>query len=191
LPAEDQSDEALVARAHAGDGTAFHELVERHQGPLLGAIRGRLPDPEAARDVFQETWVRALERLSSLREPRRLRSYLVSIAFNLCRERGRGRPGASLEEALAAGAAPPLDPGAPVGEELERTEELARVRAAVAALPPRQRQVVELRAAADLSHADIARVLGITEENARANLYQGLKRLRAVLRGSEDGEPDS
>ena len=85
-----------------------------------------------------------------------------------------------LEPSLGAPAAladPRVDPGA----QAEQTDDLERMRAAVARLPTRQRQVVELRLAEGLGHAEIAAALGIREDNARANLYQALRKLRAEL----------
>jgi RNA polymerase sigma-70 factor (ECF subfamily) len=67
------------------------------------------------------------------------------------------------------------------GAEVERDEEYARLRFHLAALPARQREVLDLRVNHELSHAEIAALLGISEEASRANAYQGLKRLREAF----------
>ena len=145
-------------------------------------------DREDAREVFQETWLRAFERLESLREPRRLRSWLLSIALNLARQRLRRASPEPLDEACPEAAGTPG--GVRVGEELEREELLERTREEIEALPPRQREVVRLRIQQGLSHGEIAALLGIREENARANYYQGLRRLRERFRDHLSGEDE-
>ena len=85
------TDAELVERVLAGERALFHELVDRHTHALYGALRSLVTGREELEELFQETWVRALERLGELREPGRRRSWLVSIALNLARERGRRR----------------------------------------------------------------------------------------------------
>ena len=167
-------DHELYRAVLAGDRERFHELVHRHAAPLWSTIRRSLRDREEARDVLQETWARALERLPELRDPGRLRAWLVSIALNLVRERGR-RPRPLSVEGLAAELVA-REPGPP---DCESRDALAAVRGEIEQLPPRQREVFDLRMNHGLSHAEIARLLGITEESSRANHYQALRRLRA------------
>ncbi|HEX6882904.1 MAG TPA: sigma-70 family RNA polymerase sigma factor [Planctomycetota bacterium] len=167
-------DSELVARALAGEREAFHELLERHSAALLATLVATLGNREDAREVFQDTWLRAHQHLGRLREPARVRAWLVTIALNLAHARRR-RP-----------AARELDPEAPgvpelPGADLERDEELAALRRQMDALPARQRQVLDLRIHHELDHAEIAAQLGITEEASRASFYQGLKRLKGAL----------
>lgn len=171
-------DSALIARVLAGEREPFHVLLQRHSPPLLATLQSALANREDAHEVLQETWLRAWQHLARLREPARLRAWLLSIALNLVRARHRRWPelGFTPEEA-----------GDPVaedeGEGQLEVEELALLRRHVAALPARQREVVDLRVNHELSHAEIAQLLGITEEASRANHYQALKRLRDGLRG--------
>ncbi|MDF1800559.1 MAG: sigma-70 family RNA polymerase sigma factor [Planctomycetota bacterium] len=187
---EPGADRALVAAVLGGDRDRFAELVERHGAPVWAAVSRFLGDQDDAREVFQETWCRALERLASLKEPDRLRSWLLSIALNQCRSRGRRRREVSLDPALESRGFEPEATGLDPHAALERADERAQLRAAVARLPTRQREVVELRLAEGLSHAEIAAALGIREDNARANLYQALRRLKAELDGSAPKAPD-
>ena len=85
------TDAELVERVLAGERALFHELVDRHATALHGALRTLVPAGEELAELFQETWVRALARLGELRDPARLRSWLVSIGLNLAREGGRRR----------------------------------------------------------------------------------------------------
>ncbi len=122
--------------------------------------------------------MRAFERLHELRDPSRVRAWLVSIARNESRARLR-RKGAF--DAASSGTEDALvDPDAHDGlDHLARTEELGGLRVLIERLPERQREVLDLRLNHELSHGEIADALGITPENSRANYYQALRKLRA------------
>jgi RNA polymerase sigma-70 factor (ECF subfamily) len=174
------TDAQLIEAVLAGDRTRFTELVERHGRVLLAFLARRSRDFEEAREVYQETWVRAFEGLGSLRERNGCRAWLLGIGARILgKRRGRIVPLEALE--LAADVA---DQRPSPREELERGDLAARVREELARLPPRQRAVFELRALRELEYADVARLLGITIDNARANYYQAALKLRAAL-----GEP--
>jgi RNA polymerase sigma-70 factor (ECF subfamily) len=182
----DESD--LIARAQAGEHEAFHALLRRHSGPLLATLRSSLSNREDAREVLQETWLRAYEHLAHLREPARLRAWLVSIALNLVRSRARR----GLER-TGAGAGEEGGPESPVEDELAdrlgEREELDELRARMAALPARQREVLDLRVNHELSHAEIAALLSISEEASRASYYQAIKHLKEALQGTRGSQP--
>jgi RNA polymerase sigma-70 factor (ECF subfamily) len=185
----DTSDREVIARVHAGDREAFHELVRRHAPPLWSTLRATLRNAEDARDVFQETWLRAFQRLDSLRQPERLRSWVLSIALNQVRQMHRRidvveiRDGALLDDQEET-----TEPG--VEERLAGREESAQLAQRIRELPPRQREVLDLRLNHELSHGEIGELLGITPENSRANYYQALRSLRRRY-GEEDREPAS
>ncbi len=175
------SDGEIIAGVLDGERQSFALLVERHGSALLAWIRSRARGAEEARELFQDTWMRAYQGLGHLRDPSRLRGWLLGIAANALHKRRR-RAGALAFEPLGA-----FEPQARVDPlQLEQSESAGRVRAAVAGLPPRQREVFELRALVGLDHGEIAERLGIREDNARANYYQAVRRLRAVL-GDESG----
>lgn len=165
-----------IARVLAGEREAFHVLLRRHNGPLLATLRAALGQREDAREVLQETWLRAYQNLARLREPARFRAWLLTIALNLARARHRR----AREHGLEPGSA--LEPSAAQDDEdPELHEERAALRRHMAELPARQREVVDLRVNHELSHAEIARLLAISEEASRANYYQALKRLKEAM----------
>jgi RNA polymerase sigma-70 factor (ECF subfamily) len=169
-----------IARVLAGERDAFDVLLQRHTAPLLACLNAALANREDAREVLQETWLRAFRGLAQVREPTRLRAWLLSIALNLARarhRRGLERERGLEDEPAEAGA----DLAADRAEELVHDEELAALRARMASLPARQREVVELRVNQELSHAEIAALLGISAEASRANYYQGLQGLKHAL----------
>jgi RNA polymerase sigma factor (sigma-70 family) len=125
----------------------------------------------AADDCYQETWLAALRAYPRLRDAANLRGWLLTIAhrksIDYFRARRRGAvPVAEVPEDAAVSPAPETPNG--------RAEIWPHVRE----LPPKQRTAVALRYVFDAAYADIASVMGTSEEAARRNVHEGLKRLR-------------
>lgn len=182
-PFDSANDAAEVRAFLAGDEGAFERLVDRYQRPILHLCQ-RLLGIEESKDLFQEVFLQAWRALPQLRSPGAFRTWLFRITIRRARRRRLARPGpAGLDNLDRFTAESEGDP-------IELSEELARMRGSLARLPERQREVVLLRHYEDLSFAEIAAVLGIREDAARANHYQGLKRLRRELHvdsGGSDG----
>jgi RNA polymerase sigma factor (sigma-70 family) len=154
----------------------FERVVEQYAPALLRFCAAQV-GAERAEDCCQEALLAALRAYGSVREPRAVRAWLFSIAarkaIDLHRDRARApRPEPDLE-ALGAAEAP------------DRRD--AALWSRVRALPPKQRQAVALRYLADLSHREIAAVMGTTDAAARRNVFEGLARLRRELRGGSHG----
>ena len=152
----------------------FQAFLEEHRS-LVYRFLVVAAGPNEADDCFQETFLAALRAYPSLRHGENLRSWVMTIAANKAVDAGRSR----RRRPVAVGDAPEIsgagreDPG-PVDPD----EPLWR---AVRGLPERQRTAVVLRSVLDRPYAEIAGVMGCSEETARANVHQGLKRLRADL----------
>lgn len=157
---------------------AQRELAER-----IEASRARLyrvafawcHDAALADDLVQEALVRGLARLDQLRETERLASWLFSILHRCWIDHLRSRRDDLDEEALAE---LPADLAAPE-DHVEQHETVLRVRAAIAALPLGQRQVLTLVDLEELSYAEVAAVLSIPIGTVMSRLC----RARAALRG--------
>lgn len=181
--ATDPSDEALCRAFLAGDEAAFGTLVERHRALVFSLMRRYASRPEDAADLAQQAFLRALEASRrvfsrwSPSGPAPFRAWLIRIALNLAKNHARqGR------RWLRAVDVPDTEaPGESAHEALERNERERQVRAAVLALPRRQREVLTLRVDAGLGFRDIAETLGITETNAKVNFHHAVKRLRALV----------
>src|SRR4051794_30351186 len=97
-------DAALVEAVRSGDVDAFSALYRTHVGAVRAAVRDNVHDAEGIADVVQDTFVRALERLPSLRDPERFRPWLLSIARNTAidarrvRTRSKTDDGAETDE---------------------------------------------------------------------------------------------
>jgi RNA polymerase sigma factor (sigma-70 family) len=124
----------------------------------------------AADDCFQETWLAALRAYPRLRNADNLRSWIFTVAHRKAIDHVRG----SRRRAI-----PVADPPEQAVETTAdgQPEIWARVRE----LPPKQRTAVALRFVVDASYSDIAEMMDISQEAARRNVHEGLKRLRMEL----------
>jgi len=134
-------------------------------------------DRDEADDLAQMAFVKAWQALDRFRGDGSFRGWLYRIAVNLAKNRLRDRSRwASLE---AAG--PRLVADAEGPERVQAAERRRVLLGAIAGLPERQRQVVELRALHELSFREVAEVLGGTENAAKVNYHYAMKKLRAAL----------
>jgi RNA polymerase sigma-70 factor, ECF subfamily len=178
---KDDPDLPLVERFRAGERRAFDELVRRHQRSIWRVARRYLRNDADASDVAQQTFVRAYRALDGFRGAASVRSWLYRIAINLAlnhlRDHKREVPGGAGEEVgeqrLTRSATGP--------QQIIADEEAARLRAAIAELPPKQRMVLELRVFEDLSFREVAELADCTENAAKVNFHYAVKRLKEIL----------
>jgi RNA polymerase sigma factor (sigma-70 family) len=170
---------ALLARAATGDPSAWAELVARYT-PLLRSrtARHRLQEADA-HDVMQVTWLRLAENLHRIRTPEHLGGWLATVVVRECQRLGRERGRVVLiEDAGETDAA--VDPG-PEQHAVQR-DVAGIVRDAVAALPPRRRDLLRaLFADERRPYAEIARDLGMPVGSLGPTRARSLRELRAVL----------
>src|SRR5689334_24830818 len=91
-----ETDEELVTAFRAGNSSAFDELVQRWERKIQGAVYRIMGPGEDARDLTQETFLRAYRGLPTFKSEARFSSWLYQIALNLCRDRLRQRRGKTL-----------------------------------------------------------------------------------------------
>jgi RNA polymerase sigma-70 factor (ECF subfamily) len=131
---------------------------------------------QEAEDLTQETFLHAWRRRGHLRDPDAVRVWLFTIARNLWNDRLRRKGRRPVENEPL-----PDDPQSaivPPDQAFMAREDLRRVLEAIDALPTRQREVLHLRACEELSVKEIAAILGISPEAAKASLCEARKRLR-------------
>jgi RNA polymerase sigma-70 factor (ECF subfamily) len=199
--------EQLLRQAAAGDGAARQELLERHRPRLERMIALRLDRRLAARldpsDLVQESLAEAARQLSDYLEHRPLPFYpwLRQIAWNRLVDAHRRHVRARKRSVLREEREPPLPDesalelaarlfthGSSPSARLRQKEARHRLRAALAQLSERDREVVVLRYLEDLSVADIAAVLGLTEGAMKMRQLRALERLRKLLGDDLAGE---
>jgi RNA polymerase sigma factor (sigma-70 family) len=146
----------------------FQTLLDSHGRDIHRFLIANV-GPVDADDCWQETWLSALRAYPSLKEASNLRAWVFTIAHRKAIDhvRARGRRAIPIAEAAElAGAAPPT------------TRADDELWSSVTRLPDKQRTAVTLRFVIDSSYAEIAEVMGISEEAARRNVHEALKRLR-------------
>lgn len=152
----------------------FQALLDAHGRDLhrfLVATVGR----GAADDCYQETWLAALRAYPRLRDATNLRGWLFTIANRKTIDHFRARRRDPIPVEEFAERAVLCDGALAQAETANGTSGLWEQ---VRALPPKQRTAVALRYVIDAPYADIAAVMGTSEEAARRNVHEGLKRLR-------------
>ena len=154
----------------------------RHQGRLLRYLRRLLGDETMAEDVFQQTWMRAAERIRRYDASRPFGPWLLKVGRNLALDHlRRARP-----ESLDEGPEPPAPedgPGA-VDDPLVRLaarERRERMEAALDGLAPHDREVLSLRFEEELSLKEMASLVSSPLPTVKARLYRAMARLRARL----------
>jgi len=169
-------DREVVAAIVAGDPAGLAEAYDRYATPLYSFCRTMLREPADAADAVQDTFVIAAPRMSGLRDPERLRSWLYAVARNECHRRLRaGSLHASIEEAPDV-----TDEAADVAADVERADLRALVRDALAGLGPTEREVLELQLRQGLS-GEVASVLGVSRNHAHALLSRARDQLATAL----------
>jgi RNA polymerase sigma factor (sigma-70 family) len=144
----------------------FQKLIDAHGRDVyrfLVATVGRVD----ADDCYQETWIAALAAYPRLRDASNLRSWILTVAHHKAIDNVRAR----RRQAVPVGDVP--ERSAPEAEDRED-----QVWALVRALPDKQRTALALRYLTDAAYAEISSVMGTSEEAARRNVHEGLKRLR-------------
>jgi RNA polymerase sigma-70 factor (ECF subfamily) len=167
----------------------FEELIDRHHDEIFAflwrlLVSQRSSDRKSeAEDLVQEVYLRAYRSFPRLRPKTNHRAWLYKIATNCAYSRlrqmndGRGKA-AALASAAESGSAS----GAAASDgQIHR-----RLRSLVGQLPAKQKACVTLRYLQDLDYPEIAQVLGCSQESARANVYQAIRRLRSAF-GEKSG----
>jgi RNA polymerase sigma-70 factor (ECF subfamily) len=186
------TDEELVAKSIGGDSDSFNELVLRWERPIYALAYRTIGREEDARDVCQETFLRAFRALPGFRGQAKFSSWLYRIALNLCRDwmrRERRAPTVQAPEDVdlieMAAAAEPSESI----EDLVARKDLTRVvERAMALLPEEQRTAIILKEYHGLTFQEIAELVGCPLSTVKTRLYQGLTVLRRQLATTEKNE---
>ena len=179
------SDEELVARSMGGDLDSFNQLVLRWERPIYALAYRVIGREEDARDVAQETFLRAFRALSGFKGQAKFSSWLYRITLNLCRDwirKERRTPVSQAPEGMdiieLAGEATPSESI----EQLVGRNQLSRaVSRAMAALPEEQRTAIILKEYHGLTFQEIADMLDCPLSTVKTRLYQGLSVVRKQL----------
>ena len=179
------TDEELVARSIRGDAESFNQLILRWERPIYALAYRTLGREEDARDICQETFLRAFRALPGFRGQAKFSSWLYRIALNLCRDwmrRERRAPIAQPPEdvdlmELAAAA----EPSESIEDLIARRDLSRAVERVMATLPEEQRTAIVLKEYHGLTFQEIADLIGCPLSTVKTRLYQGLTVVRREL----------
>jgi len=206
-PADPATDETeLIAALRRGDGDAFAKLVDELSPGLLRLALAHVPSRAVAEEVVQDTWLGVVNGIDRFEGRSSLRTWIYRILLNNARTRGQrerrtlpfsffrrraeeggDEPAVEPErfqgrrgEQPGAWARPPVEWSAP--EDRLATAEARQVMLeAIAALPPRQREVITLRDLQGLSAEEARNALDVSESNQRVLLHRARSKVRAAL----------
>lgn len=176
-------DRELAALALAGGQDAYRELLARYKASVFRLIRAHVGDEGEALDLVQESFVAGFAALARYDGARPFRVWISRIALNKCRDWARRRKvraffarALPLESAYdVAGDGPTID------VEASDRAELARVQRAILDLPANLREAIILRGVEEMSQAEAAAMLGVSEKTVETRLYRARAKLRAML----------
>jgi RNA polymerase sigma-70 factor (ECF subfamily) len=172
----------VIAACQRGEREAFDVLVERYQRHVYRLCYRYVNNHEDANDLAQDVFLKAYKALRGFRGDSSFSTWLYRIAVNTCLNfRAARRPDTDeVPESLP-------DRAASVPDRLESEDQAARVRAAVQRLPEKQRATLILKIYHDLTHEEVAAVLGSTVGTVKANLFHALGNLRRLMAGEAGG----
>jgi RNA polymerase sigma-70 factor (ECF subfamily) len=170
-------DVTLIARWRSGDERAATQLVERHAQGIARFVAS-LGERDEVEEVVQDTFVRAFGSLDSFRGESSFRTWLLTIARNLLRDRQRSRKRARLHVDIQDN---DIVSSSDALEGTVAAETEARMQQAVESLSPMQRSIFTLRVTEGLSYKEIAIAVGSTEGAARVHYHNAMRAIREKI----------
>jgi len=175
-------DAELMQQVARGDHEAFNILVQKYRPPVLNTAFRYVGDREEAEDLAQEAFLRVYQARHRYRPTAQFSTWLYRIVANVCLDARRRRQARPVESLEALGEEPAEAHSPSPHEAVERTELQAAVRAAIAALPPRQRLAVILHRYEGRSYQEIADALDCSVSAVETLLHRAKQNLKERLR---------
>jgi RNA polymerase sigma-70 factor (ECF subfamily) len=187
-----ETDSELLERLRTGDQGAFEILVDRYQQPMVRFACSLVPSHAVAEEAVQDTWMGVVRGLERFEGRSSFKTWLFRILANRARSAGSteyrhlpAEPGRAVDLASFDDSGSWRTPVEAWGEDADARLDAAKwtpiLKAGLAVLPERQRQVVLLRDVEGLSSEDVCDVLGISTGNQRLLLHRGRNGLRQTL----------
>jgi len=189
-----RTDEELVARSVSGDVDSFNQLIVRWERPIYALAYRVLGHEEDARDVCQDTFLRAYRALPGFKGQAKFSSWLYRIALNLCRDwmrRRRRAPVSQIPEDMdLSDLRAETGPVESIEDLVARRELSAIVEEAMQSLSEEQRTAIILKEYHGMTFQEIADMQGCPLSTVKTRLYQGLSQLRKHLERHGRGVPE-
>ena len=182
-----ETEEAQIATGlRRRDPDVLDALIEQYQHRLLRYLAHMTHNQATAEDLFQETWIRVLEKGHLYDGKSRFSTWLMTIAHNVAIDHLRKKTPSSLDEMRDPEDAAPFEPvsgGLTPFEQAAASEDKTRIQAALEQLAPIFREVLVLRFQEQMKLEEIAKLVGIPLATVKTRLYRGVQALRPALGG--------
>jgi len=179
---------SVIARGlRRRDPDLLDRLIEQYQHRLLRYLTCLAGNRDLAEDLFQETWIRVLERGHQYDGKREFSTWLYAVARNLTIDYLRRKKPASLDALMENEEHAPLEPtdrGPAAWEVVQQHEQAERINAALVGIPAEYREAVVLRFQEGMALQEIAQVTGAGLGTVKSRLYRGLDMLMSRLKGA-------
>jgi RNA polymerase sigma-70 factor (ECF subfamily) len=177
------ADEELMLGYAGGDAGAFETLYARHRGALFRFVLRSVKSQGEADEIFQDVWMRVIEARARYAPHAKFSTWLYTIAHHRLVDhwRARGLALVSLDDEDNAALQPVAGPGAEPQRNVEARQTLERLAAALAAMPPAQREAFLLHHEGGLGIAEIAAATGSAEEAAKSRLRYAMQKLKEAI----------
>ena len=170
----------IVNQCRKGDSSSFRLIVEEYQYMIYQLAFRMLCNEDEAKDIVQETFIRAWQKLSKYRPEIRMSTWLYTIATNRCIDRLRHKRNenaiADMHEQLKYFAS-----NENIEQHLINTEQTQLVLALTCQLTPKQKAVFTLHYLEELDTVEIQKITGLSAEKIKSNLYMARKSIRQKL----------
>jgi RNA polymerase sigma-70 factor (ECF subfamily) len=184
-----ESDTSAIARGlRRRDPDLLDRLIEQYQHRLLRYLVYLSGNRELAEDLFQETWIRVLERGHQYDGKHEFSTWLYAVARNLTIDYLRKKSPLSLDGLMEDEEHAPLEPAdtRPMAwEVVQQHEQAERISAALVSIPAEYRETVVLRFQEGLALDEIAAITGTKLGTVKSRLYRGLNMLMSRLKGAQ------
>jgi len=174
------SDQELMRIVQAGDYSPASEIYDRYSSRIYNFAFRFLKNAEAAEDAMQEVFVKMIRHAGQFQGDAKLSTWLFSITANWCRDylrKADNKPKESEEVLISLPSSSEYSPE----RNLEQREDELRVRRALSALTPEQREAILLSRYQGLSYAEIAQIAGCSEGAVKTRVFRAMETLKKAL----------
>jgi RNA polymerase sigma factor (sigma-70 family) len=174
------SDQDLMRIVQAGDYSPASEIYDRYSSRIYNFAFRFLKNAEAAEDAMQEVFVKMIRHAGQFQGDAKLSTWLFSITANWCRDylrKADNKPKESEEVLISLPSSSEYSPE----RNLEQREDELRVRRALSALTPEQREAILLSRYQGLSYAEIAQIAGCSEGAVKTRVFRAMETLKKAL----------
>ncbi|MDQ3280725.1 MAG: RNA polymerase sigma factor [Acidobacteriota bacterium] len=179
------NDQELMRIVQAGDYSPASEIYDRYSGRIYNFAFRFLKNAEAAEDAVQEVFVKMMKHAHQFHGDAKLSTWLFSITANWCRDYLRKAENRSKESDDVLVELPTPSEHAP-DRRLEQRENETRIRKALQALTPEQREAILLSRYQGLSYAEIAQIAGCSEGAVKTRVFRAMETLKKTLMGDAE-----